>query len=154
MGHTDKVRVRVIEDSSCDPGRAAGASGSEAGYSLVEVLAAIMLLSLAIIPMVGMLDMGLRAAMAGGDYDRARSLANARLEEVRALPYDSAVELYPPATPVGGTEDAFSYTVRTKYVDADLSNPHGSPPASQMRVEVEVEWQGNSYTTTGYVAGG
>jgi Tfp pilus assembly protein PilV len=149
----------VTEDSSGDPGRApqrraAGTLEREAGYSLVEVLAAIMLLSLAIIPMVGMFDMGLRAAMAGSDYDKARSLANERLEEVRALPYDSAVELYPPATPVGGTEDTFAYTVRTKYVDADLSNPHDSPPASQMRVEVEVEWQGNSYTTTGYVAGG
>jgi hypothetical protein len=67
---------------------------------------------------------------------------------------DSVVELYPPATPVVGTEDVFSYTVLTKLVDADFSDSHDSPSMPQMRVEVEVEWEGNSYTTTGYVAGG
>jgi hypothetical protein len=38
-------------------------------------------------------------------------------------------------------------------VDADFSNPGDPRPTSQMRVEVEVEWQGKSYTTTGFVAG-
>ena len=32
----------------------------ESGYSLVEVMASIIILSLAILPMVGMFDMGLR----------------------------------------------------------------------------------------------
>jgi len=153
--------VGAIEGARCDPERTTGALGSESGYSLVEVMVAIMILAIAVIPMVGMFDAALRAAVAGSDYDEARSLANAKLEEVRALPYqrpggaaDSVVELYPPATPVVGNEDVFSYTVLTKFVDADLSNPGDSPSTPQMRVEVEVEWQGNSYTTTGYVAGG
>ena len=132
----------------------------ESGYSLVEVLAAIMILSLAILPMVGMFDAGLRAAMLGSNYDKARALANERLEEVRALPYerpggaaDSVVELYPPATPVTGTEGMFTYTVQTEFVDAGFSDPNNSSPTSQMRVEVEVGWQGKSYTTTGFVTG-
>jgi len=143
------------------PDHTAGAIGSESGYSLMEVMVAIMILAIAIIPMVGMFDAALRAAVAGSNYDGARSLANEKLEEVRALPYerpggtaDSVVELYPPATPVVGTEDVFSYTVLTKFVDADFSDPHDSPSTPQMRVEVEIEWEGNSYTTTGYVAGG
>ena len=151
----------AIEGARCDPERTTGALGSESGYSLVEVMVAIMILAIAVIPMVGMLDAALRAAVAGSNYDGARSLANEKLEEVRALPYqrlggaaDSVVELYPPATPVVGNEDVFSYTVLTKFVDADLSNPGDSPSTPQMRVEVEVEWEGNSYTTTGYVAGG
>jgi len=139
-----------------DPERAA----SESGYSLVEVLAAIVILSLAILPMVGMFDAALRAAVLGGNYDKARALANEKLEEVRALPYsepggaaDSVTEKYPPATPASGTEGIFSYTVETKFVDANFSNAGNSPPAPQMQVEVEVEWQGKSYTTTGFVAG-
>jgi hypothetical protein len=43
--------------------------------------------------------------------------------------------------------------VQTRFVDASFSNPTDSPPTSQMRVEVEVRWQGKSYTTTGFVAG-
>jgi prepilin-type N-terminal cleavage/methylation domain-containing protein len=156
VGHTDNERVGVTEGSE----RAGGAFKSESGYSLVEVLAAIMILSLAILPMVGMFDAGLRAAMLGSNYDKARALANEKLEEVRALPYervggaaDSVVELYPPATPVAGTEGMFTYTVLTKFVDADFSSPHDSPPTPQMRVEVVVEWQDKAYTTTGFVAG-
>ena len=157
----DNGCVGVIEYPSRNPDSARCALRSESGYSLVEVLAAIMILSIAIIPMVGMFDAALRAATSGSDYDKARALANEKLEEILALPYrkpggaaDSVVELYPPATPVVGTEDVFSYTVLTKLVDADFSDSHDSPSMPQMRVEVEVEWEGNSYTTTGYVAGG
>ena len=159
-GHTDNECVGVTEGPNNGPERAGGSPESESGYSLVEVLAAIMILSLAILPMVGMFDAGLRAAVLGSNYDKARALANEKLEEVRALPYewpggaaDSVVELYPPATPVTGTEGMFTYTVLTKFVDANFSSPHDSPPTPQMRVEVEVEWQGESCTTTGFVAG-
>ncbi len=152
--------MRVIEGPSYDPERAAGARGSESGYSMIEVMAAIMILALAILPMVGMFDAALRAAALGGNYDKARALANEKLEEVRALPYrkpggdaDSVIEKYPPATPATGTEGIFTYTVRTTFVDAGFSDPGNSSPTPQMRVEVEVEWQGKSYTTTGFVAG-
>jgi prepilin-type N-terminal cleavage/methylation domain-containing protein len=154
----DNRCVRVIEGPSYDPEWAAG--GSESGYSLVEVMAAIMILALAILPMVGMFDAALRSAVLGGNYDKARALANEKLEEVRALPYrqpggaaDSVIERHPPATPATGTEGIFTYTVRTNFVDASFSHPSNSPPAPQMRVQVEVEWQGKSYTTTGFVAG-
>ncbi|CAN5902179.1 hypothetical protein BH23ACT11_BH23ACT11_24390 [soil metagenome] len=144
---------------------------NESGYSLVEVMVAIMLLGLAILPMVGMFDAGLRAAVLGSNYDQARALANEQLEEIKALPYkkpggpaDSVVELHPPvASPPSTTEGTFTYTITTRYVDALLSNPRISPPSPQMRVEVTVRWDGNDsncggdtkcYTTTGYVAGG
>lgn len=134
---------------------------SEAGYSLVEVMVAIMILAIAIIPMVSMFDAGLRAAVLGSNYDQARALGNEKLEEVRALPYkrpggavDSAVEKYSPATPVTGTEGIFGYTVETRYVDAAFSNPATTPATPQMRVRVTVQWDGKTYTTTGFVAGG
>jgi hypothetical protein len=127
---------------------------------MVEVMAAIMILALAILPMVGMFDTALRAAVLGGNYDKARALANEKLEEALALPYrepgggaDSVIERYPPASPSTGTEGIFTYTVRTRFLDADFSTPSNSSPTSQMRVEVEVHWQGKSYRTAGFVAG-
>jgi Tfp pilus assembly protein PilV len=62
---------------------------SESGYSLVEVIASIMILAVAIIPMVGMFDMGLNSATRGSNYDKARTLANLKLEEAKSLPFDS-----------------------------------------------------------------
>ena len=144
--------MRATDDPDLDAG--------QSGYSLVEVLAAIVILSLAILPMVGMFDAALRAAVLGGNYDTARALANEKLEEVRALPYaepggpaDSVTEKYPPSAPTSGRVGIFTYTVETKFVDASFSDPGDSPPTPQMRVEVEVEWQDKSYTTTGFVAG-
>ena len=43
------------------------------GSSLVEVSVAMVVLTLAVVPMVGMLEAGLRAAAASGDYDAARA---------------------------------------------------------------------------------
>ncbi len=136
------------------------------GYSLVEAMVAIVILSIAIIPMVGMLDAGLRSAAAAGDYDTARALANNRLERVQALPYnrpggtaDSAVELHHPSTPVSGTSGPYTYTVTTEYwresgggleavADTSIVRP-------MMRVTVSVTWDGNhAYTTRGFVASG
>ena len=144
---------------------------NEAGYSLVEVLAAIMILSIAIIPMVGMFDMGLKSAASSGNYDKARALANAKLEEVKSLPYskpgapaDSLLEKYKPqnepgatpgpgVSPVSCNQPPFTCEVKTNYVNmSNLDNPV-SPAArtSWIKVEVEVKWDSNSksYKTTG-----
>ena len=117
-------------------------------------------LVLAVVPLVGMLEAGLRAATSSGRYDAARALANGKLEEARALPYsrpggaaDSAVERYAPPGPPDTTEGDFDVSVRTAFVDRDLSSPAGSPPAGQMRVEVLVTWDAGSYSTAGVVSG-
>ena len=135
-----------------------GRISDEAGYSLVEVTVAMVVLLLAVIPLVGVLEAGLRATKAGGKYDAARALAGEKIEEVLALPYDkpggaadSAVERYAPPGPPEGEEDPYSYSVKTEFVDADL-RPAGSQ-TGQMRVKVTVTWDGGSYSTTGLVSG-
>lgn len=110
-------------------------------------------LTLAVIPMVGVLEAGLRAATASGEYDAARALANEKLEEARALPYNNAVERYAPPGPPDATEGDLGVSVRTAFVDGRLSNPAGSPPTGQMRVEVLVRWEEGSYSTVGLVSG-
>ncbi len=124
----------------------------ESGYSLVEVMVAIMLLGIAILPMVGMFDAGLRAAVLGSNYDQARALASEKLEEVRALEYDEVEDDYPPdGAPVSGTEGIFEYTVDTEYMSLEGG---GDASQSLMKVTVTVEWQSKSFTTTGLVAEG
>lgn len=129
------------------------------GYSLVEVLAAIVILSIAILPMVGMFDSALKAAVLGGNYDTARATASQELEEIKALPYEDAVADYPPggSTPCSPPLPSVvsDCQVKTTYVVLGASGITADSDArSMMRVEVTVEWDGdsNSYTTTGLIS--
>ncbi len=138
---------------------------NEAGYSLVEVMVAIMILAIAIIPMVSMFDAGLRAAVLGGNYDRARAIANEELEEIRALPFridgapvDSVVEFYPPGTTTSCTAPiatGFTCQVQTTYVRLDSSSVVADSSARTMlEVKVTVTWDGGSksYLATGLIS--
>lgn len=61
----------------------------ESGYSLIEVLTSIMILTIAIVPMAGIFDIGLKTATVSSNYDKARTLANLKMEEAKSLPFDS-----------------------------------------------------------------
>jgi Tfp pilus assembly protein PilV len=138
---------------------------NELGYSLVEVLAAILILSIAIIPMVGMFDAGLRAARTSGNYDTARALANQKLEQAKSAPYESVRTSFPNGTAAPDPENSertsttqtadapagFSYMIRKQYLARDLSEP--STNVGLMKVTVTVNWgSSNSYSTTGVVS--
>ncbi len=147
---------------------------SEAGYSLVEVMVSIMILAIAIIPMVSMFDAGLTTASLGGNYDRARAIAGAELEEVRALPFaadpnppvDSVVEFYPPANGPSGAgsvactepiDAGYDCLVETTYASVGSSSVDPDSSArTMMQVNVTVTWDGGSksYTTTGLISKG
>ncbi len=131
---------------------------SESGYSLVEVLASIMILTIAIIPMVGMFDAGLRTAVIGSNYDKGRALANAKLEEVKALTYSQVEDRYPPSgsSHEPATIDGFDFEITTRYVNRYLGSPSTTPNGCRcMRVEVEVSWDrgDKEFETTGYKIG-
>lgn len=120
----------------------------ESGYSLVEVMVALVVLTVAILPMVGMFEAALRAATASGDYDRARMCANQRLEQAKSLPY-RAVDAGPAEGVCQPSE--FDYTVSTRFVDRDLREV--GEDRGLMKVAVTVEWDGgNSYGTTGVIS--
>lgn len=137
----------------------------ESGYSLVEVMVAIMILAIAIIPMVSMFDAGLRAALLGGNYDRARALAHKEIEEIRALPFradpnppaDSVVEIYPPGTRActGTAPSPFTCQVQSTYARLDNSSNSivvDATARTMMQVTVTVSWSEGSYSTTGVVS--
>lgn len=150
---------------------------NEAGYSLVEVMVAIMLLGLAIIPMVGMFDAGLRAAVLGGNYDQARALAGKQIERVHSLPYGTVKTSYPRPPTVGTTEEFnssgrsvyqdqvdadplfndFTYEVVKQYVSAPAAGgsvfSDSSTDRGLMRVTITVRWDTNKqYSTSTLIA--
>lgn len=141
---------------------------NESGYSLVEVMVAIMLLGIAIIPMVGMFDTGLKVATRGSDYDRARALANKQMETAKNLSYADARDKFPvnsstPSTATGVYESSnqtdanypdFTYKVRKAYVKLGPTGiVEDSSARTMMNITVTVNWgSGNSYSTTGLVS--
>lgn len=136
---------------------------NEAGYSLVEVMVAILILAIAIIPMVSMFDAGLRAAVLGSNYDTSRAFANEKLEEVKSLSFDEALIRYPedvtsdcnPAPPAGSPIKICK--VRTDYVrltssDVRSTQSDGDYATTMVQVIVTVSWQSGSYETTGVIS--
>jgi Tfp pilus assembly protein PilV len=147
----------------------------EFGYSLVEVMVSIIILTLAILPMVTMFDMGLQGATAGSKYDKARMLANLKLEQAKNLPFADVENNFPQAgitTPYNGaalfTEPGadfanFQYTVEKQYIQQPPANPVTPPDFTTsgtatdlIRVTVTVQWSNgsstNTYKTLGLVA--
>lgn len=127
----------------------------ERGYSLVEVMVAILLLSIAIIPMVGMFDTGLKAATQGGAFDEARALANQQMEKVIGARYAEATSTYGPPTPSCTVPfpPRFTCEMNTYYVlPESLQRPTPALTSGNvMEVVVTIKWDdGNkSYTING-----
>jgi len=118
------------------------------GYSLVEVMVAIVVLTVAVVPMVGMFEAAIRAANASGDYDKARTCAVQKLEQVKSLPYE-AVE----GGLQGGacTPSGFGYTIAAQSIGTDLGDGSGEEGLSM--ITVTVAWGGeNSYSVSGVVS--
>ena len=111
-------------------------------------MVAMIVLTIAIVPMVGMFDVAIGAADASGDYDVARTCAVQKLEQVKSLAYE-AVE--------GGMQDGacqpsgLGYTVTVRPIDTDLGDGSGEEGLSL--VTVTVDWgSGNSYSVSGVVS--
>jgi Tfp pilus assembly protein PilV len=151
----------------------------ETGYSLVEVLASIVILTIAILPMAGMFDMGLKGATTGSNYDKSRALANLKLEEAKSLPLASLQDNFPVngstpnATtgyfdsgfiPASAPYTNFRYRIEKQYMkkpdasstqfgECDAIPNSCSTDTELIRVTVSVRWaDGNEYTTYGLVS--
>ena len=120
-------------------------SARDSGYSLVEVMVAIMVLTIAIVPMVGMFDAAIRAADASGEYDEARTCAVQKLEQVKSLPYETVEAGDGVCEPSG-----LGYQIATRPVGTDLSG--GSGDEGLTMVTVTVDSGGSSYSVSGVVS--
>ena len=138
----------------------------ETGYTLVEVMASIIILTLAILPMAGMFSMGLNSATSSGNYDKSRALANLKIEEAKNLSFADVESNFPEdgnATPFDSawlTEDDypnFQYKVEKQYMKMPTEDIPGwdlsDEPTNLIRIEVTVKWtDGGEYHTFGLVS--
>src|SRR5918998_29778 len=105
----------------------------ESGYTLVEVVVAIVILAVAILPMFGMFDMGLNAATQSSHYDKARTLANLKMEEAKSMPFVDVKDNFPVN---GSTPDT-----ATGYYDSGFISESGPASADFTNFEYRVEKQ-------------
>ncbi len=135
----------------------------QAGYSLVEVMVSIMILTIAILPMVSMFDAGLRSATTAGNYDKARSLAMKQLEAAQSLPYGAVKTNFPNAPCTFDASglcesvnrqdpnaefSAFRYTIRKQYVqpnDSATAFVDANEDKGLMRITIVVGWGGPNF---------
>ena len=152
---------------------------NEAGYSLTEVIVSIFILAIALIPMVAMFDIGINSATKGGQYDKARALANLKLEEAKSLPYATVRDNFPPGQQTPYTTETwipgpsgfggFQYRVEKEFMTPPAQDQYGTfpnpfpfePPddpaqnTGLIRLKVVVQWgDGNTYTKYGLVGSG
>ena len=109
---------------------------------------AIVVLTVAVVPMVGMFEGAIRSANASGDYDRARACAVQKLEQVKSLPYETVETGLP-----GGVcePSGFGYTIATRPIGNDLGDGSGEEGLSM--ITVTVHWGGgNAYGVSGVVS--
>jgi prepilin-type N-terminal cleavage/methylation domain-containing protein len=123
-------------------------TAQEFGYSLVEVMVAMVVLTVAVVPMVGMFEGAIQAANASGDYDEARTCAVQKLEQVKSLPYETLEGGLP-----GGVcrPSGLAYTIAAESIGTDLGDGAGEEGLSM--ITVKVDWDGgNSYSVSGVVS--
>lgn len=119
----------------------------EPGYSLVEVMVAMIVLTIAIVPMVGMFDAAIRSANAGGEYDEARTCAVQKLEQAKSLPYETVED----GLQGGICEPSdFAYEINTRPVSTALGD--GSGDEGLTMITVTVAGSGASYSISGIVS--
>ncbi|MCZ7526128.1 MAG: prepilin-type N-terminal cleavage/methylation domain-containing protein [Acidimicrobiia bacterium] len=93
MGHRDQqagrsARARGRGSRARRRARASGPA-REAGFSLVEVIAAVSILAVALLGLASSMGMGLKSVALGRQRQTASEIANARIEHLRNVPYES-----------------------------------------------------------------
>lgn len=91
------------------------------GYSIVEVVVAIVVRTIALVPIVGMFDAALQATDVSGEYDEARTCAVQTLEQVKSLPYETVGAGDGVCEPSG-----LRYEIATRPVGTDLRGGPGT----------------------------
>ena len=105
-------------------------------------------LTVAVVPMVGMFDAAIGAVDASADYDKARTCAVQKLEHLKSLPYEAVEEGLQ-----GGVcnPSGFGYTIASQSIGTDLGDGPGEEGLTM--VTVTVDWNGeNSYAVSGGVS--
>ena len=108
---------------------------ASAGFSLLEILVAFVILALTLSVMMRIFSGGLRNAALADEYSRAVLLAESRLAELGVRPAEGEAE--------GEFDGKFRWrsTIRPWATDADAAGMGAQPlPVRLMEIEVRVAW--------------
>lgn len=108
---------------------------ASAGFSLLELLVAFVILALTLSVMMRIFSGGLRNVGLADEYSRAILLAESRLSELGIQPVEGEAE--------GGFDEKFRWhsTIRPWADDADAQGVEAQPlPVRLMEIEVRVAW--------------
>jgi len=108
---------------------------ASAGFSLLELLVAFVILALTLSVMMRIFSGGLRNVGLADDYSRATLLAESRLAELGVQPVEGEAE--------GEFDQKFRWrsTIRPWVEDADAQAQEAQPlPVRLMEIEVKVAW--------------
>lgn len=97
----------------------------QAGFSLVELLVALVILAFVALSVFGALDYGMTLNGSSRDYTTVNNLAKSRLEQIVALPFNAAA-LTPGTTYTEVTEDGLfniDYVVREHTIGGTTTLP-------------------------------
>lgn len=119
------------------PPRTPNRAHGERGFTLLEVLVALAILSLAVVVVIQGFAQGLRLLKLSGDHQEAMSLADQKARET----------LVPVAGRDEGTEGVFHWERTTKAVDAPDLQPAGTaqPRWNVYEIAVKVNWGGTRH---------
>lgn len=115
-------------------------AGREAGFTILEVLAAFVLLAVTLAAILQVFSAGLRDAQLADEYARAVIIARSNLAA-----YTAAERLEEGMS--SGNEQGYAWTLSAAAYDELQENPEARPPAEQnlrvrlLRVESKVQWQ-------------
>ena len=101
------------------------------GFSLLEVMLALVLFTVGIMFLMNALNIGIFSNTDIENTTLASNIAQAKMETIRSLPFSSLVSSNPNFT--AGKDGNFS----TFYVTPTLS---GSDPTHQLRIDITVTW--------------
>lgn len=110
------------------------------GFSMIEVLIALVILSVSLLGLAGLMVTTTRGNSFGNHMTEAVTFAQDKLEELRVKPLDSIVSANDPAPLQGSTGMLYSrsWTVST------LPNPTPPPTDLQKAITVTVRWNNNN----------
>ncbi|MDN5344487.1 MAG: hypothetical protein PWQ18_598 [Clostridia bacterium] len=134
---------------------------ARAGFSLLEVLAALAIMTVSLVALSGVFGSGLRLTGAARDSLLAAGLAQGRLEELKALGVEGMLDLlvdgrpYLPPPEVAGSDvftleetahdlegRPFTRLVKGQWLDG--GDPPQVPPATLLKLAVTVSWPGRT----------
>lgn len=110
------------------------------GFSLLEVLVAIVLLGFSYAGILSALSQGLKLARSAADQENAAILAHSLLEETRALPKTDIVDKVDRGEVFGGTRFAYKAEVFDVPYLGDPPPEKVKPPFELKQIVVNVYW--------------